>query len=309
MSRDELSGEIWSLFNPEQDEDGFFPREFPHSRIVNHHKLEISYMNTWLWEGSTSHRYTRRCDENDKELHAIDRNMDVPLRLFEAGLRLFGDSIVKYHDLKERKGPLRFYPAIILTFWSGLEAFVKYASELMILTVRDVPEVVENYLREQEVLLDDKKTPKLVSRHHRVLDRYVVLLKYGYAFDVNKGDSYWQRLDTANKLRNYYTHLGIKESRSINSSEIVDFLEDVLMALITPSCKLQRSLLLHMYDLYETWAKLSEFSEAYTEQPFFHDKPFDKGYLFHCNFENVDAERFPNEKEFRKELADEETSN
>jgi len=58
-------------------------------------KLVISYMKTCLREGYTSHPYTRRCSENDKELHAIDRNMDVPLRLFEAGLRLFGDSTIE----------------------------------------------------------------------------------------------------------------------------------------------------------------------------------------------------------------------
>jgi hypothetical protein len=64
-----------------------------------------------------------------------------------------------------------------------------------------------------------------------------------------------------------------------------------------------------MYDLYETWAKLSELCEEYTEQPLSHDIPFDEGYLFHCNFENIDTERFPSEREFMRGLADEETSN
>jgi hypothetical protein len=63
-----------------------------------------------------------------------------------------------------------------------------------------------------------------------------------------------------------------------------------------------------MYDLYEIWAKLSDLSEEYAEQPFFHDIPFEDGYLFHCNFENVDVGRFPSEREFMRALADEETS-
>lgn len=65
------------------------------------------------------------------------------------------------------------------------------------------------------------------------------------------------------------------------------------MAIITPSCLLQRSLMLHIYDLYETWAGLASVVEEFSEQPFFHDKAFKEGYLFHCNFENVDTDRFP----------------
>ena len=130
MPEEELSRKIWSLFNLEPDDEGIMPREFPAQRIVEHHNLDISYMKTLIPEGTTTHRYTRRCSAQDTELHAIDRNMDTPIRLFLAALRLLGDSILEYDGVEKRVGDLRFYPPVILTFWSGFEAFVRYASEL-----------------------------------------------------------------------------------------------------------------------------------------------------------------------------------
>jgi hypothetical protein len=293
MPNNELSGEIWCLFNPDSDEDGEMPREFPHSRIVNHHKLDVSYMKTFAPEGTTTHQYSRKCSAEDIELHAVDRNMDVPLRLFLASLRLFGDSILEYDGLEKRVSDLRYYPPVILTFWSGFEAFVRYTSELLVITVLDIPDAVKNYLREQEVVIDDKGEVRTITRHYSVLNRYSLLLRYGYNLKANKGSTYWQNLRKAQELRDYYTHVGIRESRAITSAEVIQYLEDVLMGIIAPSCLLQRTLLLNMYSLYSTWVKLSSLCDEYTEQPFFHDKPFNEGYLFHCNFENVDAERFP----------------
>jgi hypothetical protein len=58
----------------------------------------------WKREGTTTHKYTRTGSEDDKELHILDRNLDVPIRLLEASLRLFGDSIVEYHYWEERRG-------------------------------------------------------------------------------------------------------------------------------------------------------------------------------------------------------------
>ena len=297
MSNEELTARIDSLFEADVDEDGNVPREFPHNRIVKHHKLDISYMKCFAPEGTTTHRYTRRCGKNDSELHAIDRNMDTPTRLFLAALRLFGDSILEYDDFEKRGGDLRFYPPVILTFWSGFEAFVRYASELLVITVPTIPEPIKNYLQEQEDFIDDKGNIKTKQKYHPVLTRYSLLLKYGYQFDADKGAAYWQNLKNAQDLRNYYTHLAIRESKAITATEVVDYIEAILMAIITPSCLLQRSLMLNMYYLYETWAGLAEVVQDFSEQPFFHDKPFEEGYQFHCNFENVDADRFPNWKD------------
>lgn len=293
MPNEELEGRIWSLFNAEEDEDGFVPREFPHDRIVKHHKLDISYMKTFSPEGTSTHRYTRRCSEGDTELHTIDHNADTPIRLFLAALKLFADSILEYDGAEKRTGDLRFYPPVILTFWSGFEAFVRYASELLVITVASVPEAVKNYLQEREVMIDGKGDVKTKTKYYPVLNRYWLLLKYGYNFNADKGSTYWQNLKKAQDLRDYYTHVAIKESKAITSTDVINYLEAVLMAIITPSCLLQRTLMLNMYYLYDTWVGLAELAGEYSEQPFWHDKSFKEGYLFHCNFENVDNDRFP----------------
>ncbi len=301
MLNEELSGRIYSLFNAEVDEDGNVPREFPHSRIVKHHKLDISYMTSFAPEGTTTNPYTRRCSKDDVELHAIDRNMDTPTRLFLAALKLFGVSVLEYDGVKERRGDLLFYPPVILTFWSGFEAFVRYTSELLVITVPGIPETVKNYLQEQEVFIDDKGDIKTKQRYYPVLNRYSLLLKYGYRLNADKGSTYWQNLKNAQELRHYYTHVAVRESKAISSTEVVNYLEAVLMAIITPSCLLQRTLMLNVYYLYETWAGLADVVEEFSEQPFFHDKPFKEGYLFHCNFEDVDANRFPSWREQLRE--------
>jgi hypothetical protein len=38
---------------------------------------------------------------------------------------------------------------------------------------------------------------------------------------------------------------------------------------------------------------LNDLVEDYSEEPFFLRFQVEGGYLFHCNFENVDEERFP----------------
>ena len=43
MELEELKEQIELLLNPEPDEDGFVPREFPHSSLEKVHKLDFSY--------------------------------------------------------------------------------------------------------------------------------------------------------------------------------------------------------------------------------------------------------------------------
>src|SRR5205085_10462049 len=232
MPYEELSAQIYSLFHAEPDEDGFVPREFPHDRIVRHHRLDISYMATFNSEGTSTHKYTRRCRETDTELHAIDRNMDTPTRLFLAALKLFGDSILAYDGVEKRIGDLRYYPPVILTFWSGFEAFVRYTSELLVITVPSVPETIKNCLQEREAFIDDKGDDKTKIRYYPVLTRYWLLLKYGYNLSALKGATYWQNLKQAQELRDYYTHVAIKESKAITTTEVINYLEAILMAII-----------------------------------------------------------------------------
>ncbi len=301
----ELASEIDYLFNPEPDEDGVMPREYPHQRIADYHKLDISYMDGFLWEGATDHPYTRVCNDDDHRLHSLTRNLDVAGSLFYAGLRLFADSIIEYRGREKRKGSLKYYPPVIMTFWSGFEAFVRYSSELMLITVRDISDVIRDCLLEQETVVDERGNVKIKEKNQPVLKRYAVLLRYGYNFKVLKGDvkadEYWRKLEQAKDRRNYYTHLGMDECRAISSEDVIDFMENVMMGIVRPSCELKRTLFPGIYRFYETWARLKDLQENYIERPFFKDSNFDAGYFFHCNFENVDTARFPNMKE-RREL-------
>jgi hypothetical protein len=298
MCIEELRSKIDTIFSVEPDDEGVYPRDYPNAKIRDVHNLDFSYMDCFPWERSTTHRYTRQFNATEGRMQIVTSNWDVPWKLCEAGLRLLADSIIEYHGKMERKGNIRFYPPIIMTFWSGFETFVRYASEVMLITVKRVPEVVRNYLLEREVTIE-KGEQRTRVKYWPVLNRYEVLLRYGYNFKIDRGNKYWQSLENAKELRDYYTHLDVsKPPRPISSVTVFQFLESVMMAVIWPSCALERTIFFQIYRLYDIWDGLLELQEEeFIEQPFFTGINFDKGSLFHCNFENVDTERFPNWEE------------
>ncbi len=297
MDKEELQAELDILFNPEPDEDGFFPPEYPHERITKFHKLDISYMDRLDYEGSTIHPYTRICKPDEHRLISLSKNHDVSQRLFMSAMQLFGDSIIAYHDKKERKGNIRYYPPVIVTFWSGFETYVRYSSELMLITVKDIPKIVADFLLEKETYLDKKGEQLIRNKWQPILDRYALLLRYGYDYKLDRGNKHWQSLQKAKELRDYYNHLDIHDPRAITSTQVLDFIEAVMMALIWPSCELRRTLFLGIYYLYDIWTKLCELQNEYIEQPMFKGWRHDEAFMFHCNFENVDTLRFPNSEE------------
>ncbi len=293
--------EDWNaLVRPEPDEDGLLPREYPISRLTSVHGLDFTYLKAEeTWEGSSVHRYTRLCPKSKESVHVLTRNQDVPESLLESALRLFADSIVLRTNESARVGELRYYPPVILTFWSGFETFVRRVSELLIATVKGVPEPIANFLQEREVFVGSGGAIKERTRFQSVLDRYALLLQYGYGWQVDKGSKYWQRLVAAKTLRDYYTHLDITEPRAITAAEVLEFMENVLLAIIWPSSALKRTLLLGVFRSYEQWDFLREALEPFTEQPFFYDWTLKQEYFFHCNFENVDHHTFPNNMDQR----------
>jgi hypothetical protein len=301
---EELREELHALFHPEPDEDGIAPREYPHPRLRDFHGLDFRYMESYNWEGASTHQYTRLCPEGDERIRILTRNQDVPTRLCEAALQLYGDSLLAYHDTSERRGQLHYYPPVILTFWSGFETFVRISSERMLTTVPGVPREVAAFLRDEEFWVDRKGEVRTRTRFQPVLDRYAVFLKHGYKLEVDRGSRIWQQLEQAKELRDYYTHLDIDNPRALSSDDVLDFMEHVLLGIIWPSSLLQRSLLLGIYFIYDTWAVLRERTQPYVEQPFFLDWHLGERYLFHCNFEGVDAERYPNMEEEQKRRED-----
>lgn len=292
---EEVKEQIDLLFNPEPDEDGPPMLEFPHPRLEKVHKLDFSYMRTFAWEGSTTHQYTRSRGADEDEIVHLTRNSDMPERLMFSALQLFGDSIISYYDEEEekREGDIRYYPAIVLTFWSGFETFVRYSSELLLLTVPNIPVPVVNFLRETEIFVGPRGSLKARSKYQSVLDRYSVFIHYAYKHNVDKGTKFWQELERAKTLRDYYTHLDINEPRSITTKDVSRFIEAILLGLIWPSSILQRSFLLRQYFLYGIWAELQQYVEEYRERPFFLDWHLKEPVMFHCNYEGVDSTRFP----------------
>ena len=215
------------------------------------------------------------------------------MRLMMSAVRLLADSVIAYADNEEREGDIRYYPAIVLTFWSGFETFVRHASELFLLTVNDVPLPVRDCLQETEEVVGENGIIRRRARYHSILHRYAVFMYYAYSHRIDRAHKMWQNLEKAKRLRDYYTHLDMNEPRSITTKDVMEFIEDTLLGLIWPSSILQRTLLIGQYQVYTIWAELRHFAEEYRERPFFLDWHLEEPRLFHCNFENVDAKRYP----------------
>jgi hypothetical protein len=299
MDLEELRAEIAAIVDPEPDPD-LLVREIPNPRLRGSHGLDVSYLEATRWEGSTTHPHTRIWPADEERLHTLIRNADVPIRLFEAALRLFADSIIAYHDPRDRTGQLRYYPPIVLTFWSGFETFVRYSSELMLITVKDVHPAVAEFLRELDLVLDRGGNVQSRNRYQPVLDRYAALLKQAYHYDVNRGARHWQRLEAARALRDYYTHLDVTAPRSISTTQIIEFMEAVLLGIIWPSSEMRRTQLLGIHHLYWTWDSLRQLAGEYVEQPFLLEWQLGGSRdMFYCPFDAVDTDRFPNSAEDR----------
>ena len=226
-------------------------------------------------------------------VHTLTRNHDVPERLFSSGLKLFANSLIEYNDRDEKEGEFKYYPPVLFTCWAAFEAFVKHSSTLLVVAAQELPMGVVNFLSEKEEFVNNKGDVAKRTRYYSVIDRYAVFMKYAYGFDVDRGEKYWQDLVRAKELRDYYTHLDVREPRTLSSSEVLGFVESLLLAIIVPSCRLRRTLLLGTYWLYDAWAVLHKHNFEYVERPFFFYWNMNDEYLFHCNFDNVDAVRFP----------------
>ena len=266
-----------------------------------HPELDFSYLETSDWEGSSIHRHSRTFGGDEPRLQNLTRNGFVSEQLFLGGLRLLADSMIAHWDAEEREGSLRYYPPAVLTFWSGLETYVRDASVRMTATVKDVPKEIEQVLLEEESFVDKAGQVKDRQKHRAILYRYAILLQYGYQFRADRGCRYWQRLVAAQNLRNYYSHPDVHNPRAVSEKDVLASMENVLMAIIWPSAELKRTLFLRAYDLYEIWAWLDDHARGYTEKPSMMDWNVDKLFMFHCNFKNVDKQRFPNLEELRQQ--------
>ena len=226
MDLEDLRNELAGLFDQDPGKDGGpSTGDISHPRLEAVHGLDLSCLDTFglNWEGSTMHPRTRSYPPDEHQILPLIRNLDVPHRLFDAGLRLFGDSILAYHGKTKRVGVLHYYPPVILTFWSGFETFVRHTSELLLFTVQKVPPTVASFLRDEEEFVSPKGDISKKKRYRSVLARYRVLLRYGYGYHLNCSSKHWQGLERAKTLRDYYTHLDVNDPRSLSSEEVSRF--------------------------------------------------------------------------------------
>jgi len=276
--------QLREILEPEPDDDGDISLEYPISDLKKVHGLDAeSYLraNDADYEGSSLHPHSRIRDGNER-LALLSKSNGVPYDLFSSGLRILADSLVEHDGEEPREGQFHHFPPAILAFWAGFECYLRYASNMMVETVRVVPDEVSNVLLEKD-------------KYHPVLVRYQTLLERGYQYKVNRGDAWWQHLEQARDLRDHFTHIRIDTPRGVTSDEVLDFMDNVLISLIRPSCDLHRSLMLGQYRLYEGSRYLRTVNARYTEKPFFLDWKMERGlHGIHCNFENVDEDRFPN---------------
>lgn len=130
-----------------------------------------------------------------------------------------------------------------------------------------------------------------------------MLLQYGFGYKVDRGSKYWQALERARDLRDYYTHIDAMNSRALSSKDVFDFLEAVMLGIIWPSSQVKHTLQLGIFDLHWIWDQLRELAQTvlpdgHIEQPFFHGWHLNgEQHLFYCPFTNVDDVKFPNSDE------------
>jgi hypothetical protein len=291
MDREDLEIGLAHIFEPDVDEDGFAAAFPPHSRLRDRHGLDTSYWKRYEF-GSTS-PFSRLVRDASDPINTATQSLSAPTELFSAGLRLFGDSLLAYSGTgKKRTGPLQYYPAILMTFWAGFEAFVRLYSEILVQVKPSIPLLVRDVLLESEAYLDRNGTPCSRTRQRPILDRYWLMLKFGYGLEYDRGGEIWQCGEASLARRNEFVHYEVNSAPSINTSVLHAQLEAIMLLLIGPSTLLARSVFSRQYEIYWMLAEMQPLIEDFEERTFFKGI-MGGGYLFPCTFEEVDEDRYP----------------
>jgi len=293
--REEFVAKVLDVFEPNSvvDNEGeHFPERPPGERLTTVFGLDTSYWRPF--EYGSSSELMRRCTENDPEIGAIIQSQQVPHELMEGALRLFADSIIAYHGKRERKSTYRFYPAVLMAAWAAFEAFVRIYSELLVKTVPAVPRAVQLVLLEKEERVL-KGTIQAQRRMQPSLERYWLLLKFGFGLEYSRGERIWQMAEEAMRKRHALVHYEVRDLPSVTATELCDHLEAIILLFIGPSARIGKSIMPGQFELFGVIDDLRPLVEKFEEKPF--HKGWDvrpTGIIFPCAFENVDEERYPN---------------
>ena len=243
----------------------------------------------------------RRSAVEDDGLGIIVLSQQVPFELFMGTLRLFGDSILEYHNKPERKGPYRFYPSILMSAWASFEAFVRIYSELLVKTALSLPLEIQLTLLEKTEIIDNSGDVIRKQKMRAPLERYRLLLNSGYGISYDKGGRIWQMAKDALTTRNGLVHYEIKTLPSLKAIEVWDHLEAILLLLIGPSTEIGKSVMPGQYELYGILDQLHPLINEFEEKPFQKGRTMEiAGVCFECPFQNVDETKYPAMQKQRK---------
>ena len=296
MDSEALRENLWPILYPEADEG--FIGTLPHPRLESEHGLDCSYWSPQ--EFSSGSMWNRVVLDASDPLHDSVQSLTVPGSLSIAAIRLLGESLLAYADVRDDAlqrgwGVFRFYPSILITFWAAFEAFVHLQSEFLLAMSSSLPALVRHALSEEEEFLDDRGRTKIRSRRRPVLDRYSLLLKYGYALEIDRGAAFWQRGVEAVTARDALVHYHVRGAPAISCKGLWRHLEAISLLWIAPSAQVGRTVFPEQYDCYEMLADLQPFLQDFEERPLHKDWPRRGAVLIPAPLDGLDDERYPRE--------------
>jgi len=293
MHIDDLKGEIELILNPEPDKD-WLVRYSPHSRLSSVHRLDTSYYRG-LWQVGWLDRdgaFERLLQNPADSLHDTLQSITVPGSLLHAALKLFGDSLIEYHERERRWDLYRFYPSILMTAWSAFEAWVRISSEIFVAVVPTLPRAVADALLEVRSFVERNGQIEAQPDRRSVLDRYWLLLKYGCNLEFDRGSRSWQAGRQAAAVRDSLVHYDVLKAPSLTASEVWNNMEAVMLLFIAPSTLARRTLFHEQFGYHDMLVQLHPLVSEFEERPL-HKGWSRDAIIFGCPFDGVDESKYP----------------
>ncbi len=286
-----LKSEIDLVLHPERDDEGGMCGDMPHPHLSSIHGLDTSYFRDPL-DLSGDRAFERLLEDQSDPLHNTLQSLTVPASLFTAALQLFGDSLIEYHERKQRWDVYRFYPPILMTAWSAFEAWVRISSEILVAVVPSLPRAIRDSLLETRAVVERDGKIRNQPDRRPVLQRYWLLLKYGCNFEYDRGSATWQKGESVRETRDSLVHYDVPEAPSLAASKMWEHLEALLLLLIAPSTTARRTLFHPQFELYATLVGLQPLISEFEERPFHKGWP-KRATVFDCPFNGADDIKYP----------------
>ena len=295
LEPEEMEERLQPILYPESDPGDSWMSSPPHKRLERQHGLDCSYWSPY--EFSSGSIYSRLLRDEDDPIFNPVECITVPTTLCLSALRLLGRAMVDYSDqsdddVRRGRGPLRYFPSILMTYWAGFEAFLRLECELLLAMVEGLPDPVQLTLLEREEYVDKSGTVKRRSRRRPTLDRYWLLLKYGHGLEFNRGGAVWQAAESANTARNVLVHYEVTEAPVLSCRDLWRHLEAITLLWVGPSAEIDRSVYHAQFDLYYMIADLEPLLLNFEERPLHKDWPRG-GVLIPCSLLGVDDTKYP----------------